>query len=98
MPEDIDVRIPLPGTPLDDLTWMAYWEDLRERTGGDVDKVNEVYGMATVSQDTADGAVSAAGVAQAAADAAQASADAAQTSADANTAAIRTLRFLGGLL
>lgn len=45
-----DVTPPRAGTPPDDPAWEQYWIDLRARTGGDADKVDESFEIATDAQ------------------------------------------------
>lgn len=88
---DISIRFPMPGTPLDDPAWLAFWDDIAERTGGTTDKVEAASTTAVTAQTTAT-------TAQGTAVAAQSAASDAQSSVAANLALINDLRFVTGAL
>lgn len=91
MSADIEVREPLPGTPLTDPAWQSYWQDIVERTGGTSDKVNQGVDDAATAQASAE-------TAQTTAEAAQADATLAlgqvQDMAESNTAMLKKANFL----
>lgn len=87
----IEIREPLPGTPLDDPAWETYWADLAERTGGTDDKVETA--STTAAQGVADAAAAAS-----AASTAQDTATNASASVTVNRAILDRVRFASGYL
>lgn len=98
MSADIEVREPLPGTPLTDPAWQAYWQDIVERTGGTSDKVNQGVDDAATAQASAETAQASAETAQTTAETAQGDATLAlgqvQDMAESNTAMLKKANFL----